>query len=127
MSFVEREDRAGGLMWGLTLMLVGTLILLQYLDVVPFMAWRHWWPFLVVAMGIAQVVVGRSPKRIGDGVALALTGGWFYVASNNIWGLTWRNSWPLVLVASGMGLVVRSIAAGFIRRGDDVREVKIDG
>jgi hypothetical protein len=127
MSCVEGEDRVGGLMWGLALMLLGTVILLQYLDVVPFVAWRHWWPFIVVAMGIGQMVAARSPKRVGDGVGLALMGVWFYVASNHIWGMTWRNSWPLALVASGMGMVVRSIAAGFMRRGDDVREVKIDG
>lgn len=127
MSCVEGEDRVGGLMWGLALVLVGTVILLQYLDVVPFTAWKDWWPLIVVALGLGQTIAARNPKRVGDGVGLALMGVWFYVAANNIAGLTWRNSWPLALVASGMGMVVRSIAAGFMRRGDGVREVKIDG
>jgi hypothetical protein len=123
----KAEDPFGGLMWGIALMLVGTVILLQYLHVVPFSAWREWWPLLIVALGVAQVIAGRSAKRLGDGVWMVLIGAWFYVATNNIWGLTWRNSWPLSLIAAGVSLVVRSIAASFMQRGDDVREVKIDG
>lgn len=120
------EDRVGGLLWGIALVLVGTVILLQYLDVVPFSAWRNWWPLVIVALGLGQMIAGKSPKKIGDGAWLALLGAWFYVASNHVWGLTWRNSWPLTLVAAGVGMVVRSIAAGFMRRGDGVREVGND-
>ena len=115
------EDRLGGLLWGIALMIVGTVILLQYLHVVPFSAWGSWWPLFIVALGLGQMIAGREPKKIGDGAWLALLGAWFYVATNHIWGFTWRNSWPLVLVAAGVGMVVRSIAAWLMRRGGGVR------
>lgn len=121
------EDRLGGLMWGIGLILVGSVILLQYLDVMPFSVWRDWWPLIIIMVGVAQMVAGRSAKGVGEGVSTMLIGAWCFIATNHVWGLTWRNSWPLALVASGMGMVVRSIAAGFMRRGDGVREVKIDG
>lgn len=121
------EDRIGGLMWGLGLVLIGTVILLQYLDVVPFRMWRDWWPLVIVLVGVGQLVAARSPKQVGDGVSTLLFGTWCYIATNAIWGLTWRRSWPLALVAIGMGMVVRSIAAGFMRRGDGAQEVRSDG
>lgn len=123
----RNEDRLSGLLWGLGLVFVGTVILLQYLDLLSFRVWREWWPLVVVAIGIGQVVASRTAKGIGDGVSLTLMGGWFYVAANQIWDLSWRNSWPLALVAVGMGMVVRSIAAGFIGRGRDAQEERNDG
>jgi hypothetical protein len=121
------DERLSGLMWGIGLVLVGTVILLQYLHVMPFSVWRDWWPLVIVLVGVAQIVGSRSAKGLGDGVSTMLIGGWCYVATNNIYDLTWRNSWPLALVATGMGMVVRSIAAGFMERTRDEQEVKIDG
>ncbi len=121
------EDRVGGMVWGIGLVLMGSVILLQYLGLMPFAWWHSWWPLLIVGVGIAQIVTRPTPKRIGDGVSTMLFGGWFFIAANDVWGLSWRNSWPLALVAAGMGMVVRSIAAGSRRRDDDVREVRIDG
>ena len=121
------EDRVGGVVWGIGLVLLGSVILLQYLGLMPFAWWHNWWPLIVVALGIAQIVTRPTPKRIGDGVSTMLFGGWFFIAANDVWGLSWRNSWPLALVAAGTGMVVRSIVAGSRRRDDDVREVRIDG
>lgn len=119
MSHPRRDDeRLSGLMWGIGLVLVGTVILLQYLDVMPFSVWRDWWPLIIVMVGVAQIVGSRGAKSLGDGVTTMLIGAWCFVATNHVYGLTWRNSWPLALVAAGMGMVVRSIAAGFMRPAD---------
>lgn len=112
------EDRLSGLMWGIGLVAVGTIILLQYLDVMPFSVWHDWWPLVIVMVGVAQIIGGRSAKGLGDGVATILFGAWCYVATNRIYGLTWGTSWPLALVAAGTGMVVRSIAAPFMRPSD---------
>jgi len=120
------EDRYGSLMWGIGLVLVGILFLLQYLNVLPFAGLRHWWPFFPILVGLGHVVSYRNPRRIGNGVSLMLVGGWCFIATNHVLGLTWANSWPLALVASGTGMVVRAIVSWFMDRGDGVREVKID-
>lgn len=133
----RNEDRLGGMLWGIGLVLLGTVILLQYLDVMPFSMWHGWWPLVIVFVGAGQVVAGRSAKDIGEGVTILLIGGWCFVATNHVWDLTWRNSWPLALVAAGTGMVVRSIVAGFMPRtnrhpsdcccGECREEVRIDG
>ena len=128
MTRSERDEgRIGGLLWGIGLVLVGTIILLQYLDVVPFAVWRDWWPLIIVAVGVAQIVAGGGAKNLGDGVSTMLIGVWCYIAANHIFGLTWRTSWPLALVAAGTGMVVRAIAAGFTGRRRDEEEVRNNG
>ena len=107
-------------------MLIGTIILLQYLDVLSGAMWHDWWPLIVVLVGAAQLVAARTPRRIGSGVSTMLIGGWLYVTVNHLWGLDWHTSWPLSLVAAGMGMVARSVAGSIMRRSDDVREVRID-
>jgi hypothetical protein len=121
------DDRFGSLIWGIGLVLVGTVILLQYLDVMPFSVWREWWPLLIMVVGVAKLASSRTPHGIGSGVTTLLIGAWCYVATNHVYGLRWDNSWPLSLVAAGMGMVARSVAAAFMGRGDGVGEVKIDG
>lgn len=112
------EDWQGSLAWGLGLVAVGTIILLQYFDVVPFRMWRDWWPFIIIAIGLTQLLLARGPQNIGGGLSLALLGVWFLMAANRMYGLTWANSWPLALVASGAGMVARSVAAGFFPKPD---------
>lgn len=122
------EDRIGSLMWGIFLVLMGTIILLQYLDVLPGVLWRHWWPFIIILVGFGQFITFRSAKRVGDGISTMLIGGWCFIATNHVLGMTWGNSWPLALVAAGTGMVVRVIASSVMRREDDnVREVRHDG
>jgi hypothetical protein len=115
----SEEDRLGGMVWGLGLVLLGTVILLQYLDVLSGSMWHHWWPLLVILAGAAQLVTARTPRRIGSGVSTMLIGGWLYVTVNHLWGLDWHTSWPLSLVAAGLGMVARSIAAAFIRPSNE--------
>lgn len=115
------EERTSSLMWGIGLVLVGSVVLLQYLDVMPFTVWTHWWPFIIILVGLGQLIACRSAKGVGDGVSTMLIGGWCFIATNHVLGLTWRNSWPLALVAAGTGMVVRSLASWIMDRGDGTR------
>lgn len=122
------DDRYSSLMWGIGLMLVGTTVLLQYLDVLPGVLWRQWWPFIIVMVGLSQFLCFGNAKRMGDGVSTMMIGGWCFIATNHVLGLTWSNSWPLALVAAGTGMVVRAILGYFMRDDrDGVREVRSDG
>lgn len=114
----HEDERLSGLMWGVGLVLVGSVFLLQYLDVLPFRLWRAWWPLVLVMVGIAQMVGRPTAKGLGDGVGTILIGAWCFVATNGLFGLTWRTSWPLALVAAGTGMVVRAIAIGVMGRSD---------
>jgi hypothetical protein len=114
------------MMWGIGLVLIGVVILLQYLDVLSGVIWHDWWPLIVILVGAGQIVAARTARRIGSGVSTLLIGGWLFVTVNHVWGLEWQTSWPLSLVAAGLGMVARSIAAGFIGRGESKGEGIVD-
>lgn len=115
------ETREDGVVWGLILVATGVVFLLAQFDVLPFDFWRDGWPFIVIAIGVAQLVAARSPRSIGSGVTMMLIGGWFLIAQTEWRGLGWRETWPLALVAVGAGMVARSIAMPFFRKKEEDR------
>ncbi len=114
-------DRWDGLVWGLGLIAMGVLFLMDYLGMIT---WGHWnvtWPWLVIAIGVIRLLTARRPRIVGAGVTVTLIGTWFLVAVNNWYGLGWARSWPLALVAVGLGSLARAVAASLMpKRADGV-------
>ncbi len=114
-------DRWDGLVWGLGLIAIGVLFLMDFLGMIT---WGHWsvmWPWLVIAIGVIRLLTARRPRIVGAGVTLTLFGTWFLVAVNGWYGLGWVRSWPLALVAVGLGSLARAVAASLMpKRADGV-------
>ena len=114
-------------MWGIALIVLGLLFLFQRTGLVSWNMWMVWWPLVVSAIGLMQVITARRAKRVGDGVSLILMSGWFLLAANGWYGFTWANSWPLALVAVGTGMLVRWVAAHFMPDVSRRRARRFDG
>jgi hypothetical protein len=114
------------LTWGVGLIAMGILFTLHYVGLMPWGVWKNWWPALVVFLGFVRLAFARNPRRIGEAVLLLAMGGWFFIASNDLFGLSWHNSWPISIVAIGLGSVARAVASYFWRREERDAEVKID-
>lgn len=125
-SRCESYRRWDGLVWGLGLIAMGVLFLLNYLGFAPLRSVWVYWPLFVSFFGLMQLLTARSPKRVGGGVTMLLMGGWFLVATNHWYGLEWRNSWPLALVSVGLGSVARALASLVMRRDERDEEEKVD-
>lgn len=94
------------IVWGLMLILIGSLVLfdrLGYLDAGDY--WRYW-PLLLVVVGINQTIGYPSPREFGNGLWLVFIGLWLFAVFENAFGLTFRNSWPLFILAWGVKLVL---------------------
>ena len=111
MRSKRAKDPEVSIFEGLTLVAIGVVFLLSQFGLLPLEFWRSGWPYLVIALGAIQLVVARSPRRVGSGVMTVLCGLWFLIAQRETYGLTWMNSWPLAFVAIGLGMVARAIAA----------------
>lgn len=111
---IEDDDRGGGIFWGITLILVGVVLLLQFSGRLPWFAWATGWPVIMMVLGAAKLVTSRSAKALGGAVTLILVGGWFLVAIHGWYGLDWHRSWPLAFVAIGFGQLVRAVAGRFM-------------
>jgi len=58
----------GQLFTGLFMIAIGVLFLLDQFDVLSFSeAVRHFWPLLLIAMGVSRLIGQSGSRRIGEG------------------------------------------------------------
>ena len=125
-GFWAERGRSSRLFWGITLIVLGLFAALDYVGMIPWPLGRTTWPVIVIVLGIVRAATAWSARKLGNGVSLALLGGWFWIAVNHWHGFTWTNSWPLALVASGTGMVVHALAVPFYRPRRDQGVVDAD-
>lgn len=99
------------LVWGWFLIAVGSLFLLDRLQVVNLPNIGLLWPIVFLVIAAIHVVEGRH----GSAVMFVLMGAWFQACTLEWHGLTYHNSWPLLLIAVGLGIVIRALT------GEDAR------
>jgi len=101
----EGRNQAGTLFWGITLIAIGILFLLERMDMLDLHDVLHtYWPLFIVLIGISNVVcrsLWRGLWFIGIGV-------WMQIITLGLFGLTFSNSWPLLLIVVGAGMVFRT-------------------
>jgi hypothetical protein len=94
--------RSGGLVAGLALIAVGTVFLLDQLEVVEMEDLWHHWPWLLIVIGVVKLTRGRDWSSRRGGVSLLIVGSWLLLNVHGLFDLTWHDSWPLLLIAFGL-------------------------
>jgi predicted membrane protein len=87
---------------GTLLILVGTLLMLDHMNVIHVDRFWKYWPVLLVVVGIAKIV--NEGKRVG-GVLLVLLGGFLLAEHLGYTSLTWQSAWPVLLIAAGVAMI----------------------
>jgi predicted membrane protein len=87
---------------GAILIVLGTVFLLDHLNVINAdVIWKYW-PLLLIALGIAKTV--NEGKRVG-GILLALLGVFFMLEHLGYRLFTWNNFWPVLIIAAGVAMI----------------------
>jgi predicted membrane protein len=87
---------------GALLIGIGTLILLDHMNVINgARIWRYW-PLLLIVIGIAKVV--NEGKRVG-GILLILVGAFFMAEHLGYRPFTWDTLWPVLIIAAGVAMI----------------------
>ena len=107
-----RRPRRSSILWGLTLIAVGGLFLVQRLTGEEILHLRSLWPVVFFIIGTGQLL----DRRPGSAATLFLLGLWFLSVTFDWYGLTFRNSWPLILLAVGIGTVIKAFSGEEDRR-----------
>ena len=111
-DFETRDRRRGSLFLGLLLIGLGSVFLLDRLNIADFDdIIQRWWPMIIVLVGVSRLFRGRSAW---SGLWLIGIGAWLQMARLNVFDMTIGNSWPLLLIFIGAGIVIRAL-------GDTVR------
>ena len=96
-------------MWGLVLIAVGVIFLLDRMGIADLRELWHYWPLLIVAAGINQTIGYPSAREFSNGLWTVFIGLWLFAVFEGILGLTLRNSWPLFLLMAGLQMVLRPV------------------
>ena len=100
----------GSLMVGLILVAVGILFLLDNFDIIyigePI---THFWPVLVIGLGLARIVQAETPSERRRGFFWTFIGFWLLVSVLHMFGLTFHNSWPILLIGLGINSIWKAI------------------
>ncbi|HET8924450.1 MAG TPA: DUF5668 domain-containing protein [Candidatus Acidoferrum sp.] len=103
-----KRSYAGGLIWGALLILVGLAFLLDHMGIISIDHLWRFWPMLLIAAGISNVV---SPERRFWGIILIAAG---TLLQLNLLGMAhfgWADFWPVVLISVGLMIIWNSLRA----------------
>lgn len=93
---------------GTVLLILGTLLLFDNLELISVgPVWKHW-PLFVVAIGLGKLVQAETVEDRGSAIWWLFIGAWLYISVFRVFGFGFRDSWPLLLVGWGVSMVWKS-------------------
>jgi hypothetical protein len=101
------------LVWGILLIAVGCVLLLERADIIEIdlnigQLWRYW-PWLLVISGVTKIIPPTTPRYFLGGMWEIFFAGWWYVSFNRIWGWGFGETWPALVIAAGFGMLLRPL------------------
>lgn len=96
------------IVFGLILVVVGTIFLLHNLGVHYFEQFWNLWPVALIALGLAKSFGGRADERT-FGWVMVFLGVVFLARYTFGFDIRMRNWWPMILVLVGVSIIMRAI------------------
>lgn len=121
------RDSAGRIFWGIIIILFGVLFLLDQMGRLDFgSVISHYWPVLLILIGLWQLVSNnfRSP---GGPLFLIALGIIFELGRLDILGRSaWHYVWPLLIILVGLGIVFGALGRRTPAAAPGVRDGSLD-
>jgi predicted membrane protein len=105
---MSAQKNQGRIFWGILLILLGVLFLLDQMDKLDFgdLVGRYW-PVIFILMGIS-ILLSPNFKNVGSGVFFILFGTFFLLVRMRIFDrAVWHYIWPLAIIAVGLWILFR--------------------
>jgi lia operon protein LiaF len=108
----ERQSSNGHLIGGMVLIAIGSLFLLDRLDIFTFNVSRFigtWWPMFLIIPGLVQAVDSTRTKK-NTAFFLIAFGVLFQVAELGLFRWwRWANLWPMMMIAIGAWMLLEHL------------------
>jgi hypothetical protein len=96
---------------GLLLVVFGVGLLLDRLDMLDIERLWHYWPLVLVVVGVNRMIGYPSARDFTGGLWMAAIGAWLFLTLEHKFGLTFHNSWPVFIIISGVSIVLEPVVA----------------
>lgn len=115
----RRQYHSGrsGVLFGVIIVAVGCLLLLDNLGIFRFRDIWQYWPVLLIAWGVSRVIDSRTPSGWIWGGMVALVGAFFLLDTLDIIAFNFALIWPLLLIAFGVSVLVGAFERNRFRPG----------
>jgi hypothetical protein len=99
------------IIFGLGVMLVGTMLLADRLDWWGVRVNVPLWPWILLLMGAGRAIEASSSGRpiSRSGMWLAGMGVWGLVVEYQLFGITYRHAWPVLVLMTGLFMTWRAL------------------
>ena len=122
-----QKNLSGRIFWGLVLILLGVLFLLDQLGRADFGDLvSRWWPLILVAIGLWQLISSNFQELAGGLFMIAL-GAIFQLAKLEILGRNlWHYVWPALIIGLGLWVLLGAFRRSSAARLPGSREDGLD-
>jgi len=106
------------LVFGVVLLGLGVLFLLDRLELADLGDLWSFWPLLLAAVGLVKVLQPVGTPGRGFGVLLLVVGAWWTLENLELVSYSVWDFWPVLLILAGLGLLWRGFRWGFPKTQD---------
>lgn len=104
----NRHRHRSPLVLGITLILLGALLLALNLGFgLPLSLWQYW-PFALIVPGIVAIAMPSRHLSRSGGIWLLATGIYCEIGVTGLFGLGWFSAWPIFIMAYGLEVIFDS-------------------
>lgn len=106
---VQRHRRVSAAIFGVILIGLGTIFLLDNLGYVDsFRVWEYW-PVVLIGFGLASLFAPRDAGDPAAGAVMTAVGTFFLLRKLDVIDWRFRDVWPMFLVLAGVALIARAL------------------
>lgn len=109
MDSVDTPRYRGSLVAGSILLVVGLLFLLNNFDFFYIGPVSHFWPLIIIAVGVTKFLAADHPADRRRGGWWMMIGAWLLISTLHLYGFSFHNSWPILLIVLGINSIWRAL------------------
>jgi hypothetical protein len=95
----------GRFFFGLVLLILGSLFLLDNFGFIYAGHIERYWPALFILFGLVRLLDFDSTHHRGSGIGWIFFGSWLLVSMNGMFGLDFHDSWPILIIGWGISML----------------------
>ena len=105
MSFYHRRREGRPMFFGLLLVCVGIIMLLDRLDYIDSYDYFRYWPVFIILFGVMKIAGSRSSAGAMAGVVIVCVGALIFFHNTHLFHIYLHDWWPLLIILIGVSIL----------------------